>query len=395
MAFQIKDFASITASTINWMRSVTRKVTDFNVGSVVRTMLEAVSAEIEELYQQAFIGLREAIAVAVYNSFSFFRQSSVTASGLVRVVIDVSASDTTIVAGTKFTPNVGTVGFIASADVVIPAGSTLGDVPVVATVAGSAGNVAAGTTFALAPNPSGFVSATSQRALINGRDDESDEQRRLRFNEFIASLNRGTIRAIEYGVTEFAKLYDADDRLIEQVAKVHLVEPYLLDPENNPVGLVYVYIHNGVGSTSGALITKTSQVIHGYVGDDGVKVPGWKAAGVRVNVYAATEQLLNVAGELTPLPGYAHDELVDEAISAITRYLLELPIGDAAILAEIVSRVMDIEGVYNFIMTLPVADVDPDETVKVIPGVIAIYSRIITPGVGAIQVGGSLADRTP
>lgn len=395
MAFQIKDFASIAASTINWMRSVTTKVTDFNVGSVVRTMLEAVAAEIEELYQQAFIGLREAIPVSVYNSFSFLRQSAETSSGLVRVVIAVSASPTTIVAGTKFTPSVGTVGFIASADLIIPAGSTIGDVPVVATVAGSAGNVAAGTTFVLAPKPDGFVSATSQRALINGQDDESDEQRRLRFNEFIASLNRGTIRAIEYGVTEFAKLYDADGHLIEQVAKVHLIEPYTLDPENNPVGLVHVYIHNGVGSTSGALIAKTGAVVHGYVDANGVKVPGWKAAGVRVNVYAASEQLLNVSGQLTPLPGFAHDALVAEAISAITRYLLELPIGEAAILAEIVARVMEIEGVYNFILTLPAADVDPADTVKVIPGVIAIYSRVLTPGTGALTLDGKLADRTP
>ena len=50
--FQIKDFASITASMINWLRANTTKVTDFNVGSVVRTMAEASAAEMEELYLQ-------------------------------------------------------------------------------------------------------------------------------------------------------------------------------------------------------------------------------------------------------------------------------------------------------------------------------------------------------
>ena len=46
--FQIKDFTSIAAGLINVVRATTNKVTDFNRGSVIRTMLEATAAEIED-----------------------------------------------------------------------------------------------------------------------------------------------------------------------------------------------------------------------------------------------------------------------------------------------------------------------------------------------------------
>ncbi len=64
MAFQIKDFASIAAAMINYLRASQDRVTDFEPGSVARTMLEATAAELDELYQQLFHGIREAIEVS-------------------------------------------------------------------------------------------------------------------------------------------------------------------------------------------------------------------------------------------------------------------------------------------------------------------------------------------
>ena len=63
MAFQIKNFASIVASMINRMSATQNKVTDFNVGAVGRTLIEAPAIEIDQLYQQMFNGLKEAIPV--------------------------------------------------------------------------------------------------------------------------------------------------------------------------------------------------------------------------------------------------------------------------------------------------------------------------------------------
>lgn len=84
MAFQVKKFNSIVASMINWISSATDKITDFNPGSVVRTIIEAVAMELEELYYQLLVAVEEAIDEAIYRTFNFPRNPPRKATGEVR-----------------------------------------------------------------------------------------------------------------------------------------------------------------------------------------------------------------------------------------------------------------------------------------------------------------------
>lgn len=84
MSFQIKKFESIIASMINWVSGATSRITDFNKGSVVRSMLEAVAMELEELYYQLLQATEEAIEEAIYRTFNFPRNPSQRATGTVR-----------------------------------------------------------------------------------------------------------------------------------------------------------------------------------------------------------------------------------------------------------------------------------------------------------------------
>src|SRR5437763_12508130 len=144
--FQIKDFVSVTASMTNWMKATTQKVTDYSVGSVVRTMLEAIAAEIEQLYLQMFVGLKEAISVAVYNTFSFAANGAVPATGTIRITITSATTPTLIPSGTAFALNTG-ARYVSATDATIAAGNTYADVPVAAAVPGSGGNLAANQSF--------------------------------------------------------------------------------------------------------------------------------------------------------------------------------------------------------------------------------------------------------
>ena len=132
------------------------------------------------------------------------------------------------------------------------------------------------------------------------------------------------------------------------------------------------YIHNGIGSTSGALVTRANQVIYGYYDASGNAVPGWKAAGVKVEVFAATEQTVAVTAVLTAIAGYDKPTLVAAAISAINTYLLELPIGVSALKAEIIASAMNIAGVANFVVSAPSADVTIAANYKIMPGTFTI-----------------------
>lgn len=370
MAFQIKDFASITASAINWMRATTRKVTDYNVGSVARTLVEAPAAEIEQLYLQAFNGLKEAIPVSVYNSFSFDRLPAAPAAGIVRVTVTVSALVRLISAGTAFNNPGKRDTYLSISDISIPATASFVDVPVVCGAQGALGNIAALQVFTVTPVPDGFVSAINPAAFVSGVFQETDEERRLRFNAFIASLNRGTLAALDYGA-KLTTLFDAGGNVAERVAAAAIVEPYLTDV-SQPVALVKVYVHNGTGGTSLPLVARCQKIIDGYVETNGSKVPGWKAAGVVVEVLAAAEQLVNVTATVWALPGFRAVDLVPQVTAAVTDYIRGLQIGDTAIRSEVISRGMDVDGVYNFIVTAPPIDITSASNVKLLPGVLNV-----------------------
>lgn len=370
MAFQIKDFGSIAASMINWMKATQQKVTDFNQGSVARTLVEAPAAEIDELYQQMLNGLKEGIEASVYKSFDFDAITQLPATGLIRVSISASAFPITIPAGTEFAPVLGDATYLSNNDVVIAAGGTYADILVTCSVPGSAGNILPGQSFAAEPTIGGFVSAQNLAAFISGIDAEVSADRKLRFNAFIASLPRGTVAALTYGLN-LAYLTDVSGNKSERVESSSIIEPWLTD-STKPISLVNCYIHNGSGGTSGALVNRAREVIYGYYDENGNAVPGYKAAGVKVDVFAAEEVPVGVTGVLTALAGYDKDALLERARQVIYAYILSRGIGAPVIKAELIAQVMDIDGVFNVTFSAPATDVTTDAKTKLMPGLITL-----------------------
>lgn len=369
MAFQIKDFASIAASMINWMRATQQKLTDFNVGSVARTLVEAPAAEIDELYQQMFSGLKEAIPVSVYNSFEFAAIVALPATGLIRVTVTAAADPVGIPAGTTFAID-GGQSYTSNDDVTIAPGSTYLDVLVTCTVPGTVGNILSGQNFTVEPAIPGFVSAQNLAAFASGVDTETEDGRKNRFNAFVSNLPRGTVSALKYGLT-LAYLTDAGGNTTERVTSSSIIEPYVDDPAQ-PIALVNCYIHNGSGGTSGALVNRAREVIYGYYDVNGKAVPGWKAAGVKVDVYAATETAVPVTGMLTGVAGYDRPTLIDDAEQVIYNYILSRGIGEPVIMSELVRQVKDIDGVYDIVFSAPAANVAADAQTKLMPGAITL-----------------------
>lgn len=370
MAFQLKSFASITASMLNWMRSVQTKITDFNIGSIVRSMLEACAIEIDEFYKQAFIGLKEAIPVSIYTAFNFPALAATSTTGLIRIIITAQAAPVNVAAGTVWVPSSGGVNYTQTATVVIAIGVTFADIPVAAVTAGTVGNLPSGTTFSPSPVPTGFTSASNLESWINGIDAETPADQKTRFNAYISTLPRGTPSAIAYGLTT-AFITDSGGNIIERVISSEVVEPWKTDP-TQPVSLVNAYIHNGVGGTSGALVTQAQAVIDGFYDVSGNPIPGWKAAGVKAVVAAAAEIPLNITGVLTALPGFDQPTLVALAIPVLNAYLVQLPIATTALYAQLITLVESIPGVYNFVLSTPTADIAGVVGQKIMPGAITI-----------------------
>ncbi|MEX3764455.1 baseplate J/gp47 family protein [Paraburkholderia phenoliruptrix] len=329
------------------MKGTQSIITDFNEGAIARTMVEAPAAELDQLYQEMFNGLVEAIPVATYNSFNFDAEPATPATGLIRQVITSQSADTVVPAGTVYSYVGGSVTYTVENDTTIKAGDTYADVLVKASVSGTIGNLAQNTQFTASPAVTGFVSAVNMAAFVSGADVETDDERLIRFNAYIDALARGTPAAIEYGA-KTTKLYDSAGNVIERVVSAVVDEPYERD-KTQPPALFSCYIHNGVGATSDALVTQTQQVIAGYKDSTGTKIPGWKAAGVHCDVNKATEVTINIGGALTALPGYDESDLATSANSVAYSYILGLGVGTAFQVSDLISKVKAIDGVDNYV----------------------------------------------
>ncbi|OIO56715.1 MAG: hypothetical protein COX57_04440 [Alphaproteobacteria bacterium CG_4_10_14_0_2_um_filter_63_37] len=370
MATQIKDLISIIAALVNQVKATRPDITDFQVGSIIRTLLEAAAAEMEELYIQQFNSLMEGIPTSTYEAFGFSRLPASTAT----VTLDFSASSPVaaavlVPAGTRARTTGGIV-FTTQADATIAIGQTTVSVLAAADRSGVIANVAASTVVVLVDRPQGISTVTNPSAAAGGSDLETDLQLKTRFQDFISSISRGTAGAIEYGATT-ATVTDVGGAVIERCAKATVVEPFLADPLN-PIGVVELYCHNGSGSTSQALLDAVAMVVAGYTMQNGTVVDGWKASGVQVVTFAAGDYVLDVTAQIVWVNGADPVAGASAVTAAISQYLSSLAIGATAVWSQILAAAQSVPAVYSVAVLSPASDVAPGTLQKIVPGVVTI-----------------------
>lgn len=338
--FQIKDFASITASMLNWMRATQTKVTDFNVGSVARTLVESPAVEIEELYQQYFIGLREAIPVATFLSFGFDKLPPATAVGVVNIAqADAREESLLIPEGTVFT-SVDGREYSSIEDVTWEVGDTYVRVRIQSSLPGSVGNVDAGSITS-----SSFFDDTVtiiNQALTTGKDIETDAEQEARFADFIASLSRGTNEAIRY-VARRAMIMSDDGWIEEYAVRVGLTEI---------PGRTTVYLYSSIGTPSDELIEQCQRAIDGYHDTEtGLIVPGYRPAGVQVDVVSMAEREINLSAGVVMLPGRTLSDEVTQSLRNIfdSVILATLP-GDTLYISELTELMLAVPSVKQVVI---------------------------------------------
>lgn len=356
--FSIKNFDAITASIINNVIAMTDGLTDFNIGSNARSLIEANAREIDQLYQAVLKGLYESIPVAIYKAFDFQKLSAGYASGYVEFTRDPAITgDVTILAGTSVKTEDG-LAYTVVGDTIMAADEDTKDVYVRAAGTGTTYNVAVDTITELDATISGIASITNDDAFTNGTDDETEMERKLRFQLWLSSIPRAIKTSIEYGATT-ASLLDSNDIATETVTKALVYEPCVDETPAGDVGEVEIYIWNGIDGASTDLITECQKVIDGYRDDNGNRIPGWKAAGVIATVLAVTPDDVDITMTITVRTGYDFDEISVTAQTAISTYIQGLDIGQPLVLSEIIDAAMGISGVYDVTISSPAANYSP------------------------------------
>ena len=389
--FNRKTMEQYTHKMIDWTRGATSQLTDFRVGSKIRSIYEAVGVALEDLDDRVFKAVKKAIQQNLYTAFGYSPLPAVNSTGIVRLYAQNAPSADQpfyIPMGTQVqaspTSDRGPVTFQTTQDAYVyynspteSANVTIGgvnvtgwlyvDVPVVCTQAGKIGNVGPGTIQALVGAPSGIGAVTNAGAFTNGQEAETLAEQKARFQLFMASRTRGTLASIEYGATT-AVVMDSTGTFVQE----RVVSAIVVDGD----GDYSVYVWNGVGTASEALIAEVRKVLDGYTLPDGTKIWGYKPAGISYSASSVTVVSVPLAMTITPADGYgitdedvaaSLDDLRPQITDAVSNLFATLKPGRTLIWSAIESVVKQIPGVYDVSVTAPADNVVAGSTDMLVP----------------------------
>lgn len=189
-------------------------LTDINVGSVNRTLSEAIGREIATVYEQinraylfGFIDTAEgkALDLVVAIILEIPRRTKEFATGLVTFFRDpASEGNIAITEGTLLSTVKGEAIFVTTQMRTLQRGQVRIDVPVRASEAskGEAGVVKAGAVTTLAQPIAGIARVTNFEATVLGAQDESDEELRARAKAVLRGLGKATLAALARAIFE-------------------------------------------------------------------------------------------------------------------------------------------------------------------------------------------------
>lgn len=419
--FKVKTFGQLTQSMVNWFSSSQSYVTDLNVGSVARTLLESVASELAEIYYRIYNGILDAQETAVYTSFDFPRLSATSAAGVVLwqtsslpvLQITIAAGSQVSVPATNVT---GEITFSSAAMAIIPAQTTLNggiNNSVTSLIVSSANNMAVGdvlkidsekmhitgiavNTLTVVRAYQGTTAVSHSNATACGIVGKAVTMT-ADVAGVIGNVSALTITKINTPVTGIASVtneaafnggtdLETDDQrkkrfqayvsglargtkgAIEFGAKTvsGCVKARAFDLDDDgaiPTGTIDLFISDSAGTASGALITAVDTAIQAY-----------KPAGSNVIIAAPSIVAVNVTAVLTIASGFNSTTLITQVLQNLTDYITSLQMGDDVYISRLYQRIIDTNAAAITFVTIsaPVGDTAISNSQLARPGTFTI-----------------------
>lgn len=207
-----KDPETILTDLVTSIRDQGTPLTDFNIGSVSRSLFESFAASLssqgllaDQLRKDSY--LSTATGDALDNKAADYlvtRKTATQASGTVRITRAGTGTSLFIPAGwaqltTRPAPGQAAIALLTTADATMGIGVSSVDVPVIAVLGGTAGNLSASTVLIPQTALTGVASDGGilvQVALTGGTNEEGDEALRARVKIEVAGRINGTALAL-------------------------------------------------------------------------------------------------------------------------------------------------------------------------------------------------------
>lgn len=213
---------------------------------------------------------------------------------------------------------------------VIAAGEMWADVPVQAVEAGADGNAAPGTVILMAVAPAGVASCTNPVQFAGGTDREDDESLRGRILDTFRSLPNGANAA-----------YYRQVALSEpEVAAAEVV------PRPRGVGTVDVVVSARSGLPGEELLERLQE-----------KLSAQREIAVELRVIPPETVPVSLNVKITPARGFEGAEVAARVEQALRNHFDGSLLGRSQLLVKLGSIVYGCEGVENYRITAPAADV--------------------------------------
>ena len=300
--------------------------------------LYAVAAQIYALYVQADWVDRQCFPQTAQGEHldkhaqlrGLERRGAVAAQGTLRFETDRAAgADLTIPAGTVCM-TAGLVRFATTAEAVLRAGETTVEPGAEAVEPGAAGNVAAGTIRAMAVAPVGISRCTNPEGFSGGLDAEGDEELRERVLDTFRRMPNGANGAFyEQGAMSFP-----------QVAAAAAV------PRPRGVGSVDVVVSTAAGVPDGKLLADLQAYFEAR-----------REIAVDVQVRAPEVREVDVTVQLRTAANRDGEEVRLAVEQAVRGWFDGRLLGQSILRARLGQLIFAVDGVENYALTAPAADV--------------------------------------
>lgn len=306
--------------------------------------LYAVAAQIYSLYVQSEWVARQCFPQTAVGEYldrhaslrGVERRRAAKAVGTLQFsVAEVHSTDLTIPAGTVCM-TAGLIRFETLEEAVISAGSLSVDVPAQAVEAGMAGNVASDTVLSMAVAPVGVSAVSNPEPFTGGVEEEGDEGLRARVLETFQRLPNGANAAFyEQGALSFP-----------QVAAANVI------PRSRGIGTVDVVIATDSGLPDAELLAQVQEYFEER-----------REIAVDVQVLAPTTKSVTVAVQIQTEAGADFADVSARVDAALRGWFDGRQLGQNVLLARLGALIFSVDGVANYKITSPAADVAVDTAV--------------------------------
>lgn len=318
-------------------------LTDFNAGSAVRTILEAVAAVAEEIwFNLQFYTYKFFLSTSSgewldkrLNDFGMTRKAGSAAYGELTIGRDTPTQIGIVIpAGTVFQSDTGALRYATTVEARINIGDSSVDVQIAAADTGAEYNLAAGTVLKQSGIAITGIEWAKIKSLGGGADIEDDESFKNRVPDYFDSLGRGTENALKYASLN-----------VTGVKSVTLKGNY---PSK---GWFTIYIDDGSGVANETLLQSVRAVLEDY-------------RAFTVMFVVDTAKIRHVAAniKLTYTADVQDIDSVNASVrEAVVNYVNSLPMGQGLNIADVIYLARGVGGVANVSLAEPAEDISIED----------------------------------